>query len=70
LQVLITLAGRKLTETFFSISEASGESQIMQAQHHPIIGRTATVISNDAFIGILSNASSTLTAMEIRQVNF
>lgn len=55
---------------FFFVSEASRESRIVQAQHHPIIGRAATVISNDAFIGILSNASSTLTAMEICRVNF
>jgi len=61
---------KKITGTFFFVSEANGESRIVQAQHHPIIGRAATVISNDAFIGILSNASSTLTAMEIRWVNF
>jgi len=42
--------------SFFFESAANGESRIVRAQHHPIIGRAATVISNDAFIGILSNA--------------
>lgn len=55
---------------FFYIGGKRRIAYHVQAQHHPIIGRAATVISNDAFIGILSNASSTLTAMEIRRVNF